>query len=166
MRTQPVDPLAPRWDLGVIPCTSGKNPDGVTPTTLYKGTLFANMMKHAVQRCDHVLIMSAKFGLLRLDDPVSYYDAYLPDLSPQMRERLKVRVRAQLAEGIPQTLSKPWDQRRVISYLPKAYHAFLLEASPAVAQRMRRPFEGMGMFRLVNCLSAEVACYGKSPSCR
>lgn len=161
-----IDPLSPRWDLGIIPCTSGKNPEGVTPLTLYKGGPFATMVRHAQQRCDHILIMSAKFGLIPTDAPVSYYDTYLPNLSPQMRERLRVQVRAQFAEGVPQALRKPWSERRVLSYLPEAYYDFLLEAHPTYAQRFRRPYKGMGMLRLIACLSAEIAVYGKSPSRR
>lgn len=166
MRNQAVEPLSPRWDLGVIPCTAGKNPDGVTPLTLYKGSMFGAMMKHAQQRCDHVLIMSAKFGLLRLNDPVAYYDTYLPDLSPQMRERLKVRVRAQIAEGIPQALRKPWTERRVLSYLPEAYYQFLLEAATGPVSFWSRPYKGLAMFGLINCLTAEIAGYGSQPSRR
>lgn len=162
MRSHPVDPLSPRWDLGVIPCTASKRADGVTPLTLYKGPIFKAMVTHACQRCDHILIMSAKFGLLRLDDPVSYYDTYLPDLSPQMREHLKVQVRAQIAEGIPQALRKPWAARRVLSYLPEAYYQFLLEAAPGPVGTWSRPYKGLAMFGLINCLSAEIAGYGSS----
>ena len=167
MRSQPVDPLSPRWDLGIIPCTSGKHADGVTPLTLYKGGPFATMIRHAQQRCDHVLIMSAKFGLLRLDDPVSYYDAYLPKLPPQMRERLRERTAGQLAENIPQALRKPWNERRVLSYLPEAYHDFLMVvAAESYKHVFRRPYAHLGMLTMIATLSAEIACYGSSPSRR
>lgn len=161
-----VDPLRPRWDLGIIPCTSGKHAEGVTPLTLYKGSGFSLMMRHAQQRCDHILIMSAKFGLIPLDAPVAYYDAYLPTLSPQMRERLRVMVKAQLAEDIPKALRKPWGDRRVLSYLPEAYYAFLTEVHPGVACRIRRPYKGLGMLRLSACLAAEIEAYGKNPARR
>lgn len=168
MRSQPVDPLSPRWDLGIIPCTAGKHADGVTPLTLYKGSVFSLMMRHAQQRCDHILIMSAKYGLLRLDDPVSYYDAYLPELEERQREALAFKIRAQLAEGIPQTLRKPWSERRILSYLPHAYQALLTEraASPALRHLFRRPYAGIGMLTQAAILAAEISTYGQSPARR
>lgn len=166
MRDQPVDPLSPRWDLGIIPCTAGKNPDGVTPLTLYKGATFQTMVKHACQRCDHLLILSAKYGLLRITDPVSYYDAYLPELDDRARQALRLKVRAQLAEGIPQALRKPWGSRRVLSYLPHAYDEFLRLEAPAFRHVFRRPYAGQNMLTLLATLTAEIQAYGKQPSMR
>ena len=158
--------LSPRWDLGIIPCTAGKHADGVTPLTLYKGSAFSLMMRHARQRCDHILIMSAKYGLLRLDDPVSYYDAYLPELTEQQRQNLRLKLRAQLAETIPQSLYKDWPQRRVLSYLPKAYQDFLHLETQKYRHVFHRPYQGLNMLRLSACLSAEIELYGKSPARR
>lgn len=149
---------SPRYDVGIIPCTAGKHAEGMTARTLYKGGGFATMMRHAAQRCDKVLIMSAKFGLITLDAPVSYYDAYLPDLSPQMRERLIVRMGKQVDElvwgGMPEG-----QMPRILSYLPQAYYETLIIARP-ISDFVLRPYKKLGMLKLTACLSAEIAGYG------
>jgi hypothetical protein len=152
--------FSPRYDLALIPCTSRKNITGMTARSLYMGGPFATMMRHAQQRADRILILSAKFGLLELDAPVSYYDAYLPDLSPQMRERLIVRLRGQL-QAYSQA-HKPWEQTRTLSYLPLAYYEAVAEASRSVAETFCRPYRKLPMIRCTAVLSAEIVTYGKS----
>jgi len=150
-----------RYDLGLVPCTSKKRPDGTTPTSLYMGGPFAAMMKHAQQRCGRILIMSAKYGLLRLDEPVSYYDAYLPDLDQAQRAALIGRVRCQVES------MRPWFQhQRILSYLPKAYFELLAEAEPSLCASIRRPYKRMSRLTLIATLSAENKNYGKNPAMR
>ena len=163
-----MNPLQPRWDLGLIPCTSGKNPHGTTPLTLYQGGPFATMVKHALQRCDQILIMSAKYGLLALDAPVAWYNAYLPDLDAVQRQLLAGKMQAQLypLRG----------RRRVISYLPLAYHQFLrgtqgvgeLAVDPICTAEWiyRRPYHNVGMITAVGVLSRETKNYGTHPARR
>ena len=146
-----------RWHVGLIPCTNGKNPAGLTPATLYRGGTFSLMMKHASQRCDEIIIMSARYGLLRLSDPVRWYDAYLPNLSPEERAELIVKLQGQAAmlEG-----------RRILSYLTHAYAACFEEALPSI--KARRPYAGLphmpAIFQLV--LTNEVRNYGTNPARR
>ena len=52
------------WDVGIIPCTKSKWSTGLTPLSLYKGAAFSMMMKHSSQRCNNILIFSAKYGFL------------------------------------------------------------------------------------------------------
>ena len=151
--------LRPRYQIGLIPCTSGKKAGGRTPLTLYKGPGFSTMMKHAQQRCDVIMIMSARYGLLGLNDPVSYYDAYLPDLDDDARSALMERVRCAVLPG--------WDCRSpILSYLPKAYHEFLVQAKPALTRKLRRPYSNLGMLHLPTVLSNEVKGYGTNPARR
>lgn len=150
---------SPRYDFGLISCTNRKNPQGMTARTLYTGGIFSTQMRHAQQRCDQVLIMSAKFGLLRPEDQVSYYDAYLPELSPQMRVRLIVRMREQAQRLI-------WDRMpdgqlpTILSYLPKAYAEAFTEADDLLGNLMRRPYQHHAMLQLTALLSAEIVTYG------
>lgn len=72
-----------RWDVGFISCSASKNPTGTTPATLYRGNIFATQMKHAMQRCDQIIIVSAKYGLLQLTDSVSWYDQYLGGMTEE-----------------------------------------------------------------------------------
>lgn len=147
-----------RWDLALIPCTASKHLTGITPITLYKGGPFSLMMRHAQQRADQILIMSAKYGLLGLGDSVSWYDKYLGNLSPQEHARLVVRLRGQIDPG--------WSGGRVLSYLPKVYFETLLEANPAVVGAFHRPYRKLPSLRLFKVLSNEIKNYGQSPSRR
>jgi hypothetical protein len=151
--------MKPRYDVGIIACTRGKNPTGLTPLTLYKGTPFVVAMRHAQQRCGTILILSAKYGLLRTDDPVSYYDAYIPDLDAQGRQALVDRIRAE-----------PWVElyagKRILSYLPEAYFKLLAEAKPALAATISRPYRGLNMLALARTLSNEQKGYGIYPQRR
>ena len=106
------------YDIGVIPCTSGKRPEGLTPLTLYKGLPFSLMMRHAQQRCRVILIMSAKYGLLELTDPVSWYEAYLPELSASERGKLLSLLRAQALKKLV--------GRKVLWYPNRAYWLSLI----------------------------------------
>jgi hypothetical protein len=135
------------WPLAIIPCTSSKNPTATVARSLYRSTGFALMMQHAQQRAERILIMSAFYGLLELDSPVRYYDAYLPGLARGEREALMAKLRVQ-AEALP--------PQRILSYLPYAYHKALLEARPVLADLMVRPY-ALPMFAQFKLLKQEIA---------
>lgn len=150
--------MKPHYDVALIPCTSQKNPEGKTPASLYKGGPFSLMMRHAMQRCDSVLIMSAKYGLLRLTDPVSYYDAYIGDLDKEERQALVKRIQAE-----------PWVELyrgRILSYLPLAYWEVFKEAKPALAETCARPYRKLPMLTMYSVLSNEIKGYGTHPARR
>jgi hypothetical protein len=149
-----------QYDVGFISCSGSKNPTGATAITLYRGSVFGTQMRHAQQRCHEVVIVSAKYGLLRPSDPVRWYDQYLGDLSPDGREALKLRIREQ-AKGFPVA---SWVRR--LSYLPTAYHTLVLEAIPELADPpLRRPYV-IRMHTQIAILSKEIQNYGKQPSRR
>lgn len=153
--------MTTRQVVALIPCTSGKHATGVTPRTLYKGGPFSMMMKHSQQRCDRVVILSAKYGLLELNDTVSYYDAYIPTLSPAERAALVDRIRGQAAGRFNYLYAA-----KVISYLPAAYWALLSETLEALAPTIARPYAGLGMLKLLQVLSNEIKHYGTYPARR
>jgi len=139
---------ARRYEIGLIPCTKTKSPIGITPPTLYKGGPFSLMMRHAQQRCDRVIIMSAYFGLLKMDDRVHDYEAYLPGLDEAARRALALRIveRSDLLDGAS-----------ICSYLPKAYYEFLAAViDPQIVQRIRRPYRNLPMLSLYKVLSNEI----------
>lgn len=150
-----------RYSVAILPCTATKNPTGRTPLTLYRGGPFSLMIRHAQQRADVILIMSAKYGLIDVDADVSFYSAYLPDLTPQARARLLVRLRQQIESRYGLL-----HDGRVLSYLSKVYYATLTEANQSVAERLRRPYKNLPMLTLYKILSNEIKNYGKNPSRR
>jgi len=150
-----------RYDVALIPCTASKHATGRTPLTLYKGGPFSLMIRHAQQRADLILIMSAKYGLIDINADVFFYNAYLPDLTPQARARLIVRLRDQIDKRYGLL-----HDGRVLSYLSKAYHGALEEANMSVASRLHRPYKKLPMLPLFRILSNEIKHYGQHPSRR
>lgn len=152
-----------RFDLAIVPCTAKKNPHGRTARSLYAGNMFNIMMKHAQQRADKIVIMSAKYGLIDLDAEVSWYNTYLPDL--------KKEERAALANNIELALLFYPARPRVLSYLPNAYHEFLrggkdVGAGLTETWNYRRPYAHLNMFQLMTVLANEIRFFDVHPSRR
>lgn len=134
------------YQLGIIPCTRTKNKNGKTARTLYHGGPFSQRMQHAMARCDRILILSAKYGLIPPEHPVEWYEAFLPTLSTEARAALAQEVQLQL---LFINLPPPG---RVLSYLPESYNDFLRGlVEPCVAPGFteswdyHRPFSHMYM---------------------
>ncbi len=152
-----------RYQLGIIPCTKTKNPVGITPVTLYRSTPFSLMMRHALQRCDQILVLSAKHGFLGLKDHVTFYDASLSDLTREERIALANLTTRQITErGL---LEIPFGQ--IHSYLPNTYHDFLISIEPRLAAwgwagGMHRPFATSQT--LLKALSDEIKAFAAADS--
>ena len=114
-------------------------------------------MRHAHQRADRVLIMSAKYGLIPTDAPISWYEAYVPTLTSQERDELKRILTPQLKQlkGI-----------RVLSYVSNAYQVLLVEVDLTVASAIHRPYCKLNFLTALKVLSNEIASYGQNPSRR
>lgn len=148
--------------LALLPCTKTKNPHGLTAQTLYSGGAFSLMMRHAQQRADRIMILSAKYGLLDLADPVEPYEQWLPDLKPEERQRLARLVEFQL---LALQLEEPV---LVISYLPKAYHEFFRGVngdgvSPGYTKAWiyRRPFAKVAFTKYFVTFANEIKSYAE-----
>ena len=148
-----------RYDLGLVACTRAKNPTGINARTLYRGGTFSLIMRHAMQRCDRVMIMSGKYGLLNMDDPIRYYDTFVNTLTAEERAALIERCRVQL---------QPLRGLRVLSYLWIPYYSLLLEADATIAAGFHRPYNGLPTMpaTLQKTLTREVTNYGTHPSRR
>lgn len=161
--------IAHSFDLALIPCTDRKDAQagGVPMRAVYiygASPRFQLMLRHAMQRAPRIVIMSAHYGLISPDEQVRYYNAYLPSLSVDDREQLRLRLQVQIA-----SLALQGRRQRVLSYLPQAYHDFLTEAGGDVLRQawdMRRPFAGLDMFAQAQVLKLEVAYFGKLPDRR
>lgn len=145
------------YELGIVPCTKTKNPTAQTAQTLYRGGPFSLMMRHAVLYCERVIIMSAKHGLLDLNEKVTYYDAYLPNLSRSERDVFVNKLSDQLLKI---------ESFETLSYLPKVYFDACCEALPQVTETWHRPFKHLPMHTCWKVLSEEIAAHGKSSAGR
>lgn len=148
------------YALALIPCSKRKNAVGITPLTLYTSTSFVTALRHAQQRCDQVLVVSAKYGFLQLQERIAHYEAYLPDLDLSQRAALAVEMRARMIEL--QVLQTPPQQ--VISYLPAAYFDFLasIDIARDWALQINRPYKRLGFLKVMKVLTDEIRNYPTS----
>lgn len=65
--------------IGIVGCGSEKLDRPAPARELYTGQLFRKSLAYAEQRCERVWIVSAKGGLLRLDQEVAPYDEKLSE---------------------------------------------------------------------------------------
>lgn len=134
------------YDLAILPCSARKDPYGTTALSLYKSGRTLMILKHARQRARGFIFMSAKYGLLRPDDPVSNYDEFLGAFTGPQRDALAQVIREQIKAGIL------GDGGRILSYVPIDYLRLLLTADPGV---IRAPYLGLALFDFNKVISNE-----------
>lgn len=143
------------FDLALIPCSASKAQTGhaVTAASLYTGSPFQLMLRHAQTRAPRIIIMSAKYGLLELDQRISYYDRYIKDLSSRQRMELEADIAQQWRCKFPQGIRA----ERVLSYLPRAYHDVLGNAiGPELTAKMMRPWHSTRLLTMMAQLSRDL----------
>lgn len=138
------------YQVGLIPCTASKNPAGQTPLSLYKGGPFSLMVRHALQRCDRVVIMSAKYGLLETWDRVRYYDTFIDNLTAAEWQELRVRVQDQIRTRLV--------GGKCLSYLWRPYWR-LFDAANIHGVSVDTPYMGKPSLVLYKILSHEIQAH-------
>lgn len=117
-----------------ISCSSRKESNkGILPAEkLYKSDIFKwslYIAKHIYKLPEnHIFILSAKYGILKLNTPIEPYDTYLGDLSKEEYNNLKSIVKSQI-ENIP--VLKNTEKNLVIA--GKLYIGLLQEYIPVVS---------------------------------
>lgn len=106
-----------RADYVFIPCGAAKGPVATTVAEMYQGSMFKDALATARQMFDddRIYVVSAEYGILRLDDVIEPYDKKLGDpgsvdsitISRQLRD-----------EGLKRGST-------ILSLLPKEYHNLL-----------------------------------------
>jgi len=113
----------------VIPCGGAKLDNLAPARELYTGSMFKDALRTAELIGNRVLILSAKHGLVELDDVLDPYDVKMGDTgSISARE-----VAAQLVL---------FNVHFVDMLLPKAYAELLIEAAEMVGADYANYFEG------------------------
>jgi len=69
--------------VGIIPCSAAKGQMMAHAEFLYESQNFQAQLECAKSNCDEVLILSAKHGLLSLDEWVEPYDVKMGEGSPE-----------------------------------------------------------------------------------
>lgn len=60
--------------IGLVACSSRKLDRRAPARELYSSPLFRKSLAYAEQRCERVYVLSAKFGLVELDQRIGKYD--------------------------------------------------------------------------------------------
>ncbi|MEK6879670.1 MAG: DUF6884 domain-containing protein [Nanoarchaeota archaeon] len=108
--------------VALIPCSKNKIKTGgeVKAVDLYSASLLFRKILHFVlkQKYDKIFIISAKYGLLRLNQKIQYYDSSLKNISKI--ERVK------WGDIISSKLNKILDKSDYIDfYIPKIYIKYI-----------------------------------------
>ncbi|HWI53945.1 MAG TPA: hypothetical protein VNT01_17535, partial [Symbiobacteriaceae bacterium] len=83
--------------IGLVSCTKVKTPHAAPARELYSpSALFRGALRNLEGRADVVYVLSAKYGLLPLDEQVEPYDQTLKDASPAERQAWASEVAAAL----------------------------------------------------------------------
>jgi hypothetical protein len=88
--------LSKKPKLALISCSGRKGKTPAPARFLYTGALFKKSLAFAEREYDHSVILSAKHGLLELDDVVEPYDQTLQRMPRPKREEWAQRVSEQI----------------------------------------------------------------------
>jgi len=94
--------------VGLVACCSKKLENKSLAKELYQNTLFKSSMEYLNKRCDNIFILSAKHGLLELNEEIEPYDLTLNKMnrneriswSKEVLEKLKLKTNLQHDEFI------------------------------------------------------------------
>lgn len=133
----------PRVDLGLvlhvtlIGCGKSKAPRAQPARALYTGSLFPACLEHALATSNEVRIVSAKHGLLGLDDVVEPYDVRVDDLPDGQSRR-------SWGENVVQALVSAFPGRAldVTLLMGGAYADLLVPALDEACIAWERPLDG------------------------
>ncbi|HKX35955.1 MAG TPA: hypothetical protein VJM79_04725 [Rhizorhapis sp.] len=87
--------------LGLIACSKSKGRHASLALLLYKGALFQKSMALARRTHDAVAILSAKHGLVDLDETIAPYEMTLNNMPKADRQAWAARTRAQILARYP-----------------------------------------------------------------
>jgi hypothetical protein len=139
----------------VIPCSGAKLQQVAPARDLYQGTMFHHTLTAAEQTAaadraelglqTRILVLSAKHGLIDLDEPVAPYDCRMGDAESVSVEQLTEQA---------QLLGMDWESDEVWCLLPNAYLERLdaaLRVLDVYAHDVYEANRGVGDQRNINC---------------
>jgi hypothetical protein len=101
--------------VALIACCKRKLDQETRAERLYQGTLFKASLAYARHiRADHILILSAKYGAIHLDEIIQPYDLSLTTMTVHQRRQwaqlaiARINARLRLSAGSSDPLSFRW----------------------------------------------------------
>lgn len=111
--------------VGIIPCSAAKHQQTAQAEFLYESQNFKAQLECAKSNCDEVLILSAKHGLLSLDEWVEPYDVKMGEGSPEEITWQEVAHQVRDRFMVWNEESYSWEMPEGIDFdawLPRKYH--------------------------------------------
>lgn len=123
--------------LGLISCTKRKQNYRCKASEMYSASdLFRKAFAYAVKNYDFAAILSAKYGLLFLDDEIEPYDLTL--------NKMRVKQRKEWAEKVFTQMNNRLDLRdftRVFFHVGQKYRQYLIPKLEALGIQCQTPLE-------------------------
>lgn len=82
--------------IAFIACSKTKRSVPCKARDMYQGALFKKSLQYCLQNYDEVYILSAKYGLLQLDDIIAPYEFTLNQVSRKEKIQWGIRIQSQL----------------------------------------------------------------------
>jgi cytoplasmic iron level regulating protein YaaA (DUF328/UPF0246 family) len=122
-------------NVSFISCVKEKRKGKYKAKDLYISDFFKKSLKYCLNTHDKVYILSAKYGLLDLEDMIEDYDMTLNDFSKSQRIEWSDKVYEQVQPRID-------DNDTLYFYVGQNYREFLL---PLLKNTFHIPLEGLGI---------------------
>lgn len=87
-------------DIAFISCVSKKLNHSAKAKDLYISDLFKKSLKYCQVNYDKIFILSAKYGLLELDDQIDTYDMTLNNMNEKQKKQWSYKVYHQIIKKI------------------------------------------------------------------
>lgn len=137
--------------IALISCSVKKLSGTMRAEEKYKAsTLFSKSLAYAKATTDKQMILSAKYGLLLLDDVISDYDQSLLDLSLHQRKEWASEVIEKLKENVD-----TFDE--VFIYAGKTYYEFIVAELYEMFNHVTIQMEGMKVGERLSWLNKKIA---------
>lgn len=108
--------------VGLVPCTKSKKYYPCPARIMYSASpIFRWTLKYALSTCDKVYILSAKHGLLELDDIINFYNVSFDESSIEERKEWAGKVLSDLRA------KTSLENDEFLILVGKDYYEFLLE---------------------------------------
>jgi hypothetical protein len=142
--------LSKEYNITLIACSSTKTEQAMAAKDLYQGSLFKKSLAYALKTTDpkDVYIMSAKYGLVELEEIIEPYDKTVKDMSPEERSSWAKLIYDKLDE-----IYEEIDNFKITILAGKAYYEPLL----SLIKKYDLPLEGLRIGESMKELDEQIA---------
>jgi hypothetical protein len=127
--------------IALISCGKTKRPEASPAADLYTSPLFRMSLRHAVQTCDDLFILSAKHGLVEPQAVLAPYNFTMADMTAAQRVAWGRAVAKRLG---------PLGNNTLVIYAGESYIEPIRRAAPT--WKIEAPLAGLGLFERLSWL--------------